>query len=176
MTASSRTLPGAFEEFYAAYYSRIVQYLKNRCSSKEDAEDLANTCFLYCMEHWHQFNEQKASRITWLYMIVRSRWKNYCRDHRQYVNLDDLENVLPDADILEQTVLLTQIRENIAEGLKELPDAQRTAIIMRFFQNCSDEEIALKLQTSRGNVRVMVHRALNRLQSVLPSDMKEGME
>lgn len=155
-----------FSEFYKANYLRVVGFLRKRCSSLQDAEDIASDSFLYCAKNWHRFDEQKASRSSWLYMIVRSRWKNYCRDHRSFENLDDYERVIPAGDEISRAIWLTQTREELAEALEKLSETQRRAIILRYFANQDDSEIARALFTTPGNVRVLIHRGLNRLKQI----------
>ena len=149
-----------YESFYEYYYPMIIRYLAPKCTSVEDAEDLANECFLYCLRHWGEFNPEKSTRKTWLYLIVRSRWKNYLRDRKQLYSIDGFENIIPDKDIIDQSIWLHSIRTELAKLLQQLPDKQREAIVLRFFQQWSDEEIAEWLGNSKVNVRVMIHRAL----------------
>ena len=162
-----------YESFYNAYYLMIVRYLAKKCSSYQDAEDLANECFLYCYKNWDHYSQEKSTRKTWLYLIVRSRWKNYLRDRKQIYSLDGFENVLPDKDIIDQTVRLQALRTELAEILKKLPDNQREAVVLRFFRQWTDDEIAEWLGTSKGNVRVMIHRALQNMNKDYESILRQ---
>ena len=153
----------SFEEFYEQFHPRIVRYLRGKCATLQDAEDLANECFLYCMQHWKDFDAEKASRKTWLYIIVRCRWKNYAQRHVQLHSIDGFEEILPDKDILGQTVWLQTVRNELARLLDELPDMQRTAIVMRYFSESDDQEIAARLGTTTVNVRVLIHRGIKKL-------------
>lgn len=153
-----------FTEFYQINYPRVVAFLRKRCRSLQDAEDIASESFLYCSKNWNRFDGEKASRSSWLYMIVRSRWKNYCRDHRSFENLDDYERIIPAGDELSRAIWLTQTREELAKALEQLNETQRRAIILRYFANLDDSEIARTLLTTPGNVRVLIHRGLSRLK------------
>ena len=155
----------SYEEFFQAYWHRVVRYLHNKCSSYADAEDIASQAFLYCHQNWHQYDARKASQSTWLFMIVRSRWLNYCRSQKKHVDMDMLSNVLFDEnDPLHQAIELESMRQQIASALETLPVNQKKAVIFRFFGDKSNEEIAQILDTSPGNVRVMIFRALKKLK------------
>ena len=162
-----------YEAFYGEYHPMIIRYLSGKCSSPQDAEDLANECFLYCYKNWEHYDPEKATRKNWLYLIVRSRWKNYLRDRKMICSLDDFENVIPDKDIIEQTVRLQALRSELAEMLKKLPENQREAVVLRFFREWTDEEIAGWLGTSKGNVRVMIHRALQSMNKEYASFLRQ---
>ena len=162
-----------YESFYSEYYPMIVRYLARKCSSTQDAEDLANECFLYCYKNWDQYKAEKSTRKTWLYLIVRSRWKNYLRDRKQIYSLDGFENVIPDKDIIDQTVTLQAMRTELAKILEQLPENQREAVVLRFFRQWTDDEIAGWLGTSKGNVRVMIHRALQNMNKEYESFLRQ---
>lgn len=163
----------AYESFYSDYHPMIIRYLSSKCASVQDAEDLANDCFLYVYNHWNDYNPEKSTRKNWLFLIVRSRWKNYLRDRKQTSNLDDFENIIPDKDIIEQSIWLQSVRSELAALLNQLPEKQREAVILRFFRQSSDEEIADLLHTSKVNIRVMVHRALQHMNKEFSSQLRQ---
>ena len=162
-----------YEAFYSEYHPMIIRYLAGKCSSRQDAEDLTNECFLYCYKNWDQYDPERSTRKSWLYLIVRSRWKNYLRDRKQTYSLDDFENVIPDKDIIDQTVRLQALRTELAELLKKLPENQREAVVLRFFREWTDDEIAEWLGTSKGNVRVMIHRARQNMNKEYASFLRQ---
>ena len=53
----------------------------------------------------------------------------------------------------------------LAVMLKKLPENQRNAIVLRYFGDYSDDEIAERLHTTSGNVRVIIHRGIIALKS-----------
>ena len=156
-----------YESFYNAYYSKVLGYIVNKITSFADAEDITGNVFLYCYEKWNEYDPQKASQASWVFMIARSRLVDYFRLKKPCVNIDDMEETLSvDDDPMENAVRLQTIRQELANALKTLPDNQRTAIIMRYFGDYSDTEIAEHLDTTGGNVRVIIHRGINRLKQV----------
>ncbi len=162
----SRAVNNEYESFYATYYKIVLGYLRKKVNTLEDAEDIAGKVFLYCFEKWETYDSSKASQATWLFMIVRSRWTDFLRTNRSFVDIDELDEILTNGeDQIENAVRLESIRQELAISLETLPENQRKAIIMRYFGEYSDEEIANHMSTTAGNVRVLIHRGLSRLKS-----------
>ena len=161
-----------YEAFYELYHPKVVNFLTGKCATRQDAEDLAHEAFLYCYRHWSDYDPEKASRKTWLFLIVRSRWKNYRRDHKTISSLDQFEEIIPAADVLEQAVWLQAVRTELANLLEALPEKQREAIVLRYFAQWTDEEIAKWHTTSQGNVRVMIHRGIQHMNKEFTSHLR----
>ncbi|MBQ9252438.1 MAG: sigma-70 family RNA polymerase sigma factor [Clostridia bacterium] len=155
--------PMDYEEFYSANYIKVVRYLGRKCANFHDAEDLAHECFLYCYKHWNEYNPAKASVTTWLFLVVRSRWKNYLRDHKEFSTLEGLEEVIPGEGDMDRAVWLQSLRNELASLLKNLPEKQREAIVLRYFEQWEDADIANRLNTSQVNVRVLIYRGLQKM-------------
>lgn len=154
----------SYEGFYLQYHEIILRYLLKKCSSREDAEDLTNQSFMYCYQNWGKYDKTKASIETWLFLVVRSRWINYCKAKRYFVDISTLENILEGDDLIENAIQLSALRDELADALEQLPERYRTVLVLKYFKNMSDEEIAQKMCLSTGNVRVLSHRALQKMR------------
>lgn len=163
-----------YEEFYADNYKRVLHYLRNKIASNEDAEDLASDVFVYCYSHYDTYDPQKSSLTTWLYLIVNSRLKNYYRDHVTYADFETVAETMQDQNIdLDEGIYLEQLHGALMRAIKTLPERQQKIVMMRYFQNCSANEIAERLRISPGNVRVLLSRALDKLASSNDAFWKE---
>lgn len=155
----------SFSEFYNLYYSKVVYYINKKVGNPYDAEDLASEIFLYCYDHYDDYDPDKSALSTWLFLIVNSRIKNHYRDARTYVDLESLVGVLPDDSIdLDASVYLQQLKQTLEHAMSQLPERQRKIVTMRYFEECSNTEIASKLGMTAGNVRVQLSRALDALE------------
>ena len=84
-----------------------------------------------------------------------------------------MENVLYSEDIsIEKAVLLEEQRALLAKAIKTLPERQQAIVIYKYFYNKSAQEIADKLGISAGNVRVLLNRALDKLEEYFKTNMK----
>ena len=131
----------------------------------EDAEDLASDIFLYCFTHYEEYNPDKSSIITWLYMIVNSRIKNYYRDHKIHIDLDSMSGFLQDESIdLDSGIFIEQLHNSLMTAIYKLPERQQNIVLMRYFEEKSSDEIAKIMNLSPGNVRVLLSRSLDTLE------------
>jgi len=158
-----------FEEVYEEFYTKVLRYCINHMHSREDAEDLTADAMVYCYEHYENFDPEKSSVSTWVFLVASSRLKNYYRDHHMDADLAELEEVLPAEETdMERAVFLTQMRAQLAQALELLPEKQRRAVVLRYFHNSSYEEIADECDTTPGNARVIISRALTKLSELSP--------
>ena len=156
-----------FEDVFARYYSGAVSYTYNKLGNHQDAEDLCSEAFLYCYDHYEDFDPTKSSISTWLYLVINSRIKNYYRDHKSHADIDELQNIIPDeGSDMERGVYLQQLRSSLANALQQLPDRQQQIVIMHYFHNKTSQEIAEALDMTPGNVRVQLSRALDKLEGL----------
>ena len=98
---STRVCFENFDSFYAEYYKIVLGYLIKKTNSFADAEDVAEKVFLYCYEKWETYDPSKATQATWLFMVVRSRWTDFLRTNKKFVNIDELDEKL--AGVKEMT-------------------------------------------------------------------------
>lgn len=157
-----------YETFYKTFYQQIKQYLQAKGLQSADAEDLCGQIFLYCYQHFHEYNDQKASIGSWLFLITNSRLKNYWRDRKQNVSIDDLRDVLPDeGSDVERASQLDSLRQDVAMALLSLPELQRTIVIFRHFQGMNTNDVSLQLNMTPGAVRAQLCRAMDKLKNHL---------
>ncbi len=163
---SAEKLP--YEEFYQQQHRRVLGYLIRKCANREDAEDLTQQVFLYCYQHYDRYDPAKATLNSWLFLIVNSRWKNYLRDRRAHVALDNVVDYLVDEnDLLSGAVEMDDLRGALADALRQLPETQRSVVIARYFGGLNTAQVAQKLNISEGNARVLLSRAIDKLGVLL---------
>lgn len=154
-----------FDAFYRENYPKVCSWLKNKISNPDDIEDIVSDSFTYYYKNLERYDQKKASPATWLYVIVKSRWKNYMRDKKTN---DDIEEIdLPGGSDIEQAYYLQELRDAIADALLTLSERQRTIVILSYFQDKNSSEIAGMLGMSAANVRMELSRALKKMRGPL---------
>ncbi|MBR6940225.1 MAG: sigma-70 family RNA polymerase sigma factor [Clostridia bacterium] len=169
MAADVRTEKLKFEQYYEKYYNQVYLYINKKIQNVHDAEDLATDVFIACYEKFDSFDPGKASFQTWVFFITNNKLKNYYRDRKINIDIDDPEQYIEPAeegfeDDFVAAEYLTAMREYLAEALQEVSELQRTIITESYFHNKSSKEIALKLHMTDGNVRVQLSRALAKMR------------
>lgn len=158
-----------FEELYEQYYSPIFRYIAKRINNRQDAEDLAANVFVAAYRNYAGFDPSRASAATWLYMICSSRLKNYYRDRKDSVSLDDEDDPVDVSsdELVEDAVLLEEQNEMLRRAVDSLPEKQRDVVKMKYFKNMSAADIAAELGTTAGNVRVILNRSMDKMREFL---------
>lgn len=163
----------AFIEFYDLYVDRIYRFIYFKVGNKEEAEDLVSLTFL---KTWNHLLENKLTDAKTLRALVYRIARNAIIDHyrknlsHENVSLDDEDITLNLSDNSDKEIVrdvdLKIDRHDIEEKLKELKDEYREIIILKFIEEFSVSEIAEIIDKPRGNVRVLMHRALKALRGL----------
>jgi len=154
-----------FEMVYREYYPRIISYICSKVKDRTVSEDLTSEVFYKCYKSYEIFDPQKASISTWLFVITKNLLKNYYRDRRCDMHIEEMENF----DVIEyvdfdEAIYLEEVNSIIEQGLMTLNQMQRDAVLMKYYRELTTREIALALGTTEGNVRVILSRALKKLR------------
>jgi len=155
-----------FEKYFNEHYQHIYQYILKRVINHHTAEDLAMDAFFTCYQKLDSFDPEKASFGTWIYVVVANKLKNFYRDQKQH---DDVDECVIPLDSFENSFLaaeyLSDMRKALADALQTLSETQREVVVQSYFQNKSSGEIALALDLTAGNVRVLLTRAVKKLRA-----------
>jgi RNA polymerase sigma-70 factor (ECF subfamily) len=168
----------AFLTAYDKYAEAIYRFIYFKIGQEEDARDLTSAVFLKCWSYVQEgkLNEDNEyqSLKAFLYKIARNLVIDYYRQSKPNVSLDEAETIIDDSQDLTQIdtdISLDQIRVK----LMYLKDEYKTMIIMRYINELSIAEISQITGKSKGNVRIMVMRALKILKNLLEqSDERPG--
>jgi RNA polymerase sigma-70 factor (ECF subfamily) len=161
------------EEFAALYRTHmrdLYSYAYYRIGNHHDAEDLVEQTFLQAYRHFERAQRESDGRPLrpWLLRIAHNLAANHYR-YRSRRPQTSLEESGPVA-ALHSTEELVSGRDELArvlEGVKRLPDDRREALIMRFALGMDNREIARALGRTDGATKVLLHRAIKQLESLV---------
>ncbi len=159
-----------FEYYYKKNYDRVYRYIFGKISNVHTAEDMTQDVFILVYNRFDSFDPEKASFETWLFVIVKNKLKNYYRDRKVLVDIDDPEQYTePSEEGFEDDIVeaeyLSRMREYIADALEELNEVQQKIVVESFFNNKSSKEIAFMTGQTDVNVRVQLSRAIKKMRS-----------
>ena len=159
-----------FEHYYEEYYRQVFVYAYKKISNLHEAEDLAQDAFVSAYEKFENFDPEKASFQTWIFIIIGNKIKNYYRDKKSYIDIDDPEQYIePYEESFENEMLeaeyLTEMRAYLSEALEELNSIQKNIVIASYFKNKTSKEIAADLGMTDVNVRVQLSRAIKKMKN-----------
>ncbi|MFN8130912.1 MAG: sigma-70 family RNA polymerase sigma factor [Solirubrobacteraceae bacterium] len=159
-----------FSDLYRAHLRDVYSYSYYRVGNHHDAEDLTEQTFLQAYRHFERAQRESNGRPLrpWLIRIAHNLAANYYRDRarKPQSHLDDASVVTSP----HTTESLVEGREELArvlDGVSELPDDRREALIMRFALGMDNREIARALGRSDGATKVLLHRAIKQLEQIV---------
>jgi RNA polymerase sigma factor (sigma-70 family) len=148
----------AFEALVARYQSRLLAFCRHMLGSREDAEDVLQEVFAAAYGALLGDNRDINVR-PWLYRIARNRSLNHLR-RTQPIAVDSLdhhfaENGQTTADKVHER---EEFRQLVAD-VQQLPETQRTALLLREIDALSYEQIAEAMETTVPSVKSLLVRA-----------------
>lgn len=157
-------------ELIRDYKDGLILYLGGIVGNIHTAEDIMEDTFVKLVVKKPKFRE-KCSFKTWLYTIGRNAALDYLRKKAKKSDtpLDELE--LADKLDLEQSYIQEERKIMVHHALAELKSDYRQVLILSFFEELSNEEIAAVMRKSKRQVENLLYRAKHSLKNVLE---KEG--
>jgi RNA polymerase sigma-70 factor (ECF subfamily) len=152
----------AYGELYDQYISKIYRFIFFKVGRTEDAEDLASETFL---KTWQYVSEGKPVKNlnALLYSVARNLVIDHFRQKKIQTEAmldDEMMETIGDNSDLAKKLEVSQEMKNVLTSLRSLKDEYREIIVMRYIDELDIGEISEILGKTRGNVRVMLHRAL----------------
>jgi RNA polymerase sigma-70 factor (ECF subfamily) len=163
----------AYSELMRRYQRKILAFIHHMLKGAGLdllAEDLCSETFYKAYRSLHSFREGDASFSTWLYTIARNTVLSELRKQKSgNVSLDE-SGVVPLAppEAAPEQRLLQQERMNLVrEAINRLPEKQRSALILREYDQLDYQEIAAVLGQSVSAVKSLLFRARASVKSQL---------
>jgi RNA polymerase sigma factor (sigma-70 family) len=148
----------AFETLCSRYQSRLLAFCRHMLGSREDAEDVLQEVFAAAFNAVLA-DEREINVRPWLYRIARNRSLNHLR-RASAVGVDSMDIHFAENGISTSDKVLRResFRELIAD-VHELPETQRTALLLREIDALSYEQIAQAMETTVPSVKSLLVRA-----------------
>jgi RNA polymerase sigma factor (sigma-70 family) len=149
---------GAFETLVQRYQSRLLAFCRHMLGSTEDAEDVLQEVFTA------SFNailadDRAINARPWLYRIARNRCLNHLR-RPSAAGQDSMDVFERDGGATTaDTVHKREEFRQIVADVQELPETQRTALLLREIDALSYEQIAEAMDTTVPSVKSLLVRA-----------------
>jgi RNA polymerase sigma-70 factor (ECF subfamily) len=156
-------------------HSRDVFRLAYRITGNEmDAEDAVQETFLRAYQKLSSF-DGRASFSTWLYRVTANTSIDVLRRRRRDVSrstsIDDDTVYAPDpvshSPAPDRLLFGSEVQAQIRGALDELSELERTAFVMRHFENFSLEEIGRTLGLRTSATKQAVFRAVKKVRRTL---------
>lgn len=148
----------AFEALVGRYQSRLLAFCRHMLNSREDAEDVLQEVFAAAFNAILA-DDRPINVRPWLYRIARNRSLNHLRRH-QAIGVDSMDVHLSEGGLTtaDKVHRREEFRALIGD-VQELPETQRTALLLREIDALSYDQIAETMETTVPSVKSLLVRA-----------------
>ena len=153
-----------FEEFVATHRRTLLRFAYLVIGNRDDAEDAVQEALISVSRRWEKVRSETA--LAYVRRAVLNKAVEIRRRRP--------ESALRAADAHGVDAALLRFEEDQAffQRLQELPTRQRAALVLRYFYDLPDSEVAAQLNCSAQTVRSQIHRGLAKLRTEAAS--REG--
>jgi RNA polymerase sigma-70 factor (sigma-E family) len=148
-----------FEEFVRVRGAALYRYGFVLTGNAEDAADLVQEALLRLGDTWQRVRKKDDPEGYLRTIMARqhiSWWRRRRREH--------LVDAVPEESYRELGFDRVSVDTGLWEAVRALPRKQRAVLVLRYYEDMSDAEIARILGISEGTVRSQAHRALAKLR------------
>lgn len=154
-----------YNELMRRYERKILAFIFHMLKSTQMeaiAEDLCNETFYKAYRSLHSFREIEASFSTWLYTIARNTVLSELRKNKNVQVSLEHSGLTPHASfdaMPEQAMLRNEKVSMVRDAINSLPEKQRSALILREYDQMDYQEIANILGQTVSSVKSLLFRA-----------------
>jgi RNA polymerase sigma-70 factor (ECF subfamily) len=187
----------ALGDLYDRYVDAVFAAASRLTSDRQVAEEVVQETFLALWNRAELFDPTVGSLAAWLHTIARNRTVDRLRAAGRRPNLiplssaagdDEHDAVALDRLVASGTVLggatvgrgpegelaAAELQAVLREALSDLPESERTAIVLAYREELTQSEIAERLGWPLGTVKTRTRRALLRLRTALAEELGPG--
>ena len=168
--AISEVLAGDHEQYrylVERYHRGLIQHLYNLVYDGEMAEDIAQEAFIRAYEKLTQYNPDYAFS-TWLYRIANNLAYRQLKQMKPAHDIDAMaEYIADDTPSAAEETDKHLAGQAVRSAIQQLPADYRHVISLYYWEDCSYEEIAARIDKPIGTVRTWLYRAKELLRKEL---------
>jgi RNA polymerase sigma-70 factor (sigma-E family) len=154
-------------ELYTTQYKALVRLAAMLVRDTQTAEEVVQDAFIAMADGWQRLRDAEKA-LAYLRQAVVNRSRSVLR-HRTVVD-KNLQKAPPDMPSAEHGALVLLERSAVVSALRHLPERQREAIVLRYYADLSEAEIAATMRISRGAVKSHTARGMAALRAALEQE------
>jgi RNA polymerase sigma-70 factor (sigma-E family) len=154
-------------ELYSENYRALVRLAALLVRDTPTAEEVVQDSFVAVHGGWQRLRDTEKA-LAYLRQAVVNRSRSVLR-HRTVVDKNP-QKAPPDMPSAEHGALVLLERSAVVAALRGLPDRQREAIVLRYYADLSEAEIATAMGISRGAVKSHTARGMTALRAALEQE------
>lgn len=155
------------EEVFKQFHAKVENYIWGKVSDKYLAEDLASTVFLKIYQKLDEYDDSKASISTWIYTIANNTVIDYFRTRKVY---EEVPETIAAMTSIDDDIISEEMVAGLAKALKQLPERERDILVLRYYDNMTLKDIAVRMGMSYANAKVVQGKAINHMRELIDID------
>lgn len=160
-------LAALYDRHATAIYSLALRIVRR----VEDAEDVTQQVFTQAWRFSARYDRSRGAVAAWLLMMARSRAIDYLRlrnPARDGISDEARIAAIPDPEPSVEYVVATREQvDQVRSAINALPDEQRVAVELAYYDGLTQAEIAARTSTPLGTVKTRVRTALQSLRATV---------
>ncbi len=156
---------GAFGKLYDLYLDMVYRYVYYKVGAQAEAEDLTSQVFVKAWEAMPRYRWREIPFSHWLMRMARNSVIDHYRTSKPQGELNEevvSRELGPQAEYLR-----VERSKEMEAAIRQLPEDQRTVIVLRFIEELDYAQIAAVTGKSQGSLRVTQFRGLAALRKIL---------
>lgn len=160
-----QALATIYDRYSTILFSLVLRILNRR----EEAEDVLQEVFLQIWRHASDYDRSRGRVFTWLVTIARSRALDRARSRGFRESSRQSQETAAAQQPYEAAALvfMSEQCELVRDALRELPDDQRRALYLAYFEGLTQTEIANHLHQPLGSVKTRMRAGIGKLREIL---------
>ena len=154
----------AVTRLYSAHYRSLVRLAGLLVRDEPTAEEVVQECFIAMHDGWQRLREEEKA-LSYLKQAVVNRARSVLR-HRNVMDRN-APKPAPDMPSAEQGAMALLERRDVIAALQALPVRQREALVLRYYADLPEAQIARMMGISKGAVKSHTARGMASLRAVL---------
>lgn len=161
---AAEATPMTLEDLYRTHRMRLIRLAMLLVDEPATAEDVVQEAFAGLHRNWGGLRDAAAA-IGYLRTAVVNGSRSVLR--RRKTARDYTPPHVANARSAESLAMLTAEHQAVVNALSQLPPRQREVLVLRYYGDLSEAEIAEAAGISRGTVKSTASRALEALQKIM---------
>ena len=164
----------AIRYLYLRFADNVYGYARSIVRDDHEAEDVTQQVFTRLMGSIERYEQRSVPFSSWLLRITHNmaidEIRRQNRRPRKAESADPvlmLANVRDERPTVEDQALLGDMREIVKDAMAQLPEAQRTALELAYFNGLTQREIAEYQDEPLGTIKTRMRLAMRKLRDIL---------